>query len=150
MPEEENNFDYAHLNKRIEQAKKDPMFGITKDDVQELTDSWMTSYNNLRKPNRRTIASNINYPEFLKLIAKYPHIKTNVGYMIYVKKCVLSILGGEGAYCDEMTFEIAILDSKSGFITKDYEPAADSFQMSLHYQDLVDLDNIIKWCESRE
>jgi len=147
--EEENSFDYTSLNKRIQQAKQNPLFGITKDDVQELTKSWLDSYNNLRKTNRRSIADNLNFSEFMKLIAKHPHIKTNVGYMVYVKNCIVSILGGEGAYCDEMSFEVAILDSKNEFITKDYEPAADSFQMSLHYQDLIDLDNIIKWCEDR-
>lgn len=146
----EDNFDFNQLNKIIEQAKKNPMFGISKDDIQELTKAWVESYNTLRKNNRRTIAENHNYPELLKLIVKHKQVKTNIGFLVYIGKYLVSIIGGEGAFCDEMTYEVAIVDENNKFITREYDSSADTFQMSLHYQDLVDIDNIIKWCESKQ
>ena len=149
MQEDDNGIDYDELRRRIDQAKKNPLFGITKDDVQELTRIWMDSYNNLKKTNRRTIAENLNYPELLKLIAKHTHIKTRTGFLVYIGATVVSILGGEGAFCDELTYEIAVVDQETNtFITESYEPTADFLQASLHYQDIGDIEKIFDWCQT--
>jgi len=140
------NFDYDVLNKRIAKAKKDPRYGLDDMDFGDIAKKWTQSFSSLSKPNRRSIADNLNFVEFLKLISNYSHIKTKVGYILYIGKYIVSILGGDGAFCDEATFEVAIIDDMNEFVTNTYDCAADSLQMTLHYQDLVDIDNIITWC----
>jgi len=146
---EENNLDYASLNRRIDKARRNPMFGISQDDIRDLTKTWLDSYSKLRDPKRRTISENLNFPELLKLIAPYPHIKTATGYLLYVGNLIVSVLGGAGAFCDDMTYEVALVDSDNNFVTSEYDPSIDMLKMSLHYQDLIDIDNILNWCKNR-
>lgn len=143
---EEDNLDYTELQKRIKQAKSNPFYGIDKNDVGEFTKVWFDSYKNLRKANRRTIQDNVNYKELMLLISKYPHRKSNVGYMIYLNNRMVSVLGGEGAFCNEYTFEIAILNEEGEFITGTYDTPVDNVTMSLQYQTLEDLSAILDWC----
>jgi len=145
--EEKPEFDYEVLKERIAKAKTNPMYGLTKDDVQYIADEWLKSYKDLKKTNRRSITENHNFREFVNMISKYPHTKTRVGYMLYVNNCIVSVLGGEGAFCDELTYEVAILSKNNEFITNLFENQPENLQMSLQYQDLNDLAKILAWCE---
>lgn len=143
-------FDYDVLKKRIEDAKKNPFFSLSKEDAEEVIKTWYDSYKKLNDKNRRTIADNVNYIQLLDMIKSFPHVKTKVGFMVYVGDYVVSILGGDGAFCDEMTFEVAIIDAKTlDFATDRYDSASSGLHMSLRYQDLNDLSNVIDWCKSQ-
>lgn len=144
-----DEFDYDVLKKRIEDAKKNPFFSLSKEDAEEFTKTWYDSYKKLNDKNRRSISDNLNYIQLLDIIKTFPHVKTKVGFMLYVGDYVISILGGDGAFCDEVTFEISIIDAKTlGFVTDKYDLSSSGLNMSLRYQDLTDLHNVIEWCKS--
>jgi len=146
--EEEENFNYQELNKRIKQAKNNPMYGISSEDMNDFAKAWYDSYKKLKKTDRRTIEQNSNYVEFMKLISEHPHVKSNVGYMVYIGDNIVSILGGEGAFCDEDTYEVCIIDKNNEFITHKYDVAVEGMLASLQYQTLEDIRNIFSWCRS--
>lgn len=147
MDDNKDDFSYDALTKRINQAKSNPMFGIDDTDIQEMTKIWFDSYSALRKVNRRTISQNVNFINLLGIISKYANIKTKVGYLVIVGDYTVSILGGEGAFCDEFTYEVAIVDKTNNFVQHEYDSSVGKFHMSLQYQDLNDIENIIRWCE---
>ena len=118
MDDDDNNtFDYNVLKQRIDKAKKNPLYGLDKNDINDISRVWSKSFSSLSNPGRRSISDNLNYIEFLKIISKYTHVKSKVGFMVYIGDYTLSILGGDGAFCDEVTFEVAILDTNMSIVT---------------------------------